>query len=304
LFPNRGTQYQGAYDAYVAALPASDAKTRGLAVGAEVAAAVLALRANDGRMTPATYTPGSAPGNFRGVNPVAPFNPYIRPFTLTSASQFRAPPPPALDSAAYAADFEEVRTRGGATSTVRTADETEAARAHTENPATYLTRNYRAFAMDGRSLADNARLAAMLMVTQADAAIACFETKYYYAFWRPQSAIPLADTDGNAATTADAAWTPLVPTPNHPEYPSAHMCLNGASMAALTSFFGTERISFSFSSTVTGGVRQYATPNDFLNEIVLARISGGMHFRTANVQGGVLGTKVGQWVAANHFQPK
>jgi len=304
LFPSRSAQYLAAYDAYVAALPAGDAKTRGLAIGTEVATAILALRANDGRSAPATFTPGTTPGTFRGVNPIGVFFPSIKPFVMTSASQFRAPPPPALGSPAYAADFEEVRTTGGTVSTVRTAAQLEAARFHTENPGVFGSRNYRSFAMDGRSLADNARLMAMLWVAQADAAIACFESKYFYVYWRPQSAIPLADTDNNAATVADPAWTPVVPTPNHPEYPSGHMCVNGSATAALKSFFGTHQISFSFGSTVTSTTRAYATPDELMNEIVLARIHGGMHFRTANVQGGVLGASVAGWVAANKFQPK
>ena len=304
LFPSRSAQYQAAYDTYVAALPAGDAKARGLAVGNEVATAILALRANDGRSTAVNYTPGTAPGKFRGVNPVAPFNPFIKPFTLTSASQFRAPPPPALDSATYATDFEEVRTMGGTASTARTAAQLEAARFHTENPAIFGSRNYRGFAMGGRTLADNARLAAMIWVAQADAVIACFETKYFYEFWRPQSAITLADTDGNTATTVDATWTPVLPTPNHPEYPAAHMCVNGAGVSAVKAFFGTSQVSFSFDSTATSTTRAYATTDDLMNEIILARTHGGMHFRTSNLQGGELGRKVGEWVTKNHFLTK
>lgn len=111
LFPNRGAQYQAAYDAYLAALPDGDAKARGIALGTEVATAIVALRANDGRSTAVTYTAKTMPGNFRGVNPVGPFFPYVKPFALTSAAQFRAAPPPALDSASYAADFNEVLAR-------------------------------------------------------------------------------------------------------------------------------------------------------------------------------------------------
>jgi hypothetical protein len=304
LFPNRSTQYQAAYDSHVASIPDGDAKTRGLAVGAEVATKVVALRANDGRSSVVNYTPGTAPGEFRGVNPVNAFTPYIKPFTLTSASQFRLPPPLALGSSAYAADLAEVQALGGATSTQRTAAQLEAARFHTENPAVFLARNYRSFAMDGQSIADNARLMAMLWVTEGDTNIACFESKYFHNYWRPQSAIPLADTDGNAATTADATWTPVVPTPNHPEYPAAHMCQNGAAAAVLKSFFGTDQVSFSFSSTATNTVRNYATPDDMVKEIELARIVGGMHFRNSGVQGGVLGANVANWIVANHFKPR
>lgn len=304
LFPNRSAQYQAAYDAFVAAIPADDARTRGIAVGSEVATAVVALRANDGRFTAATYTAGNSPGKFRGVNPVGVTSRFIKPFAVTSLSQFRAPPPPALDSAAYATDFNEVFALGAINSTMRSADQLEAARFHTESPATFISRNYRAFAMDSRSIADNARGMAMLWVAQADATNTCFESKYFFDFWRPTSAIRFADTDGNAATTMDPTWTPVVTTPNHPEYPSAHMCVNSASLTALKSHFGTSNISFSFGSTVTGTVRQYSTPDDLLNEIVLARIHGGMHFRTAGTAGGVLGTSVGEWVAKNYFTPR
>ncbi len=112
LFPNRSAQYQAAYDAFVAAIPADDAKTRGIAIGTEIATAIVALRANDGRFTAVTYTPGTGPGNFRGVNPVGVTSRFIKPFAVTSLSQFRAPPPPALDSAAYATDFNEVFALG------------------------------------------------------------------------------------------------------------------------------------------------------------------------------------------------
>ena len=285
LFPNRSAQYQAAYDSFIAAIPADDARTRGIAVGTEVATAIVALRANDGRLPIVTYTAGTAPGKFRGVNPVGTNNPFLKPFALTSASQFRAPPPPALDSAAYAADVNETQAWGSSTSTLRSADQLEAARFHTENPALLTSRNYRAFAMDSRSLAENARGMALLWVTLADVTIACFESKYFYEFWRPTSAIRFADTDGNAATTIDAAWTPVVTTPNHPEYPAAHTCSNGAGTTALKAHFGTSKITFSFGSTVTGTVRQYSTPDEMLNEISLARIHGGMHFRNSTVQG-------------------
>ena len=304
LFPNRSAQYQDAYDTYVASIPNSAAKTRGLAIGAEVASKVVALRANDGRSTVVTYTPGTGPGAFRGTNPINVFVPYMKPFTLTSAAQFRLPPPLALGSSAYAADLAEVQALGGATSTQRSAAQLEAARFHTENPGIFLSRNYRSFAMDSRSIADNARLMAMLWVTQGDSNIACFESKYFHNYWRPQSAIPLADTDGNAATTADATWAPVVPTPNHPEYPAAHMCQNGAAAAVLKAFFGTSQVSFSFSSTATNTVRNYATPDEMVSEIELARIVGGMHFRNSGVQGGVLGSNVANWIIANHFKPK
>ncbi|HEY6135363.1 MAG TPA: vanadium-dependent haloperoxidase [Rubrivivax sp.] len=305
LFPNRTAQYQAAYDNFLATLPNDNAKTLGLAVGAEVAAGILALRANDGRMvTLAPYVPGTAPGQFRGLNPVGRPNPFVKPFVLTSNSQFRAPPPPALDSATYAADVNETAAMGSATSTTRTAEQTEIARFHTMPPPLFWPLNMRNFAMTSSSLAEHARVMAMVWVTQADAGNACFDSKYHYQTWRPTSAITLADTDGNAATTADPAWAPVVPTPNHPEYPAAHNCATTATAEILRSYYGTPNVTFTISSSVTGTTRQYTTLQSLVDEVAVARIAGGMHFRTSTAAGEALGRSVAEWIAANAFKPK
>jgi PAP2 superfamily len=305
LFPNRSAQYQSAYDTFVANLPAGAARTQGLAVGAEVAAGILALRANDGRSVAlAAYVPGTEPGQFRGVNPIGRPNPYIKPFALTTLSQFRAPGPPALTSAAYAADVNETKALGSATSTVRTAEQTEIARFNTESPATFQPRNMRSFAMTSRSTAEHARLMAMVFVTQADAGNACFESKYHYQFWRPSSAITLANTDGNDATVADAGWTPVVATPNHPEYPAAHGCITSAMAEVLRAYYGTPNVTFEYTSTVTGTTRKFTNTASLVDETEIARIAGGMHFRTSTVHGAALGKSVANWVTARNFQPR
>ena len=165
LFPARTAQYQAAYDGFIAAIADGPAKTKGIAIGAEAAAAILALRANDGRsVVLATYVPGTGPGQFRGLNPVNRNGPYIKPFALTSNAQFRAPAPPALTSAAYAADFNETRTLGSATSTTRTADQSQLALFGTSTPPLYWQVNMRTFATTNRSLAEHARLMAMVWV--------------------------------------------------------------------------------------------------------------------------------------------
>jgi|KBSSwiStaDraftv2_1062776.scaffolds.fasta_scaffold00737_5 hypothetical protein len=305
LFPNRSAQYQSAYDTYVATLPAGTAKTQGLAVGAEVAAGILALRTNDGRMVAlAPYVPGVAAGQFRGINPIGRPNPYIKPFVLTTIAQFRAPGPPALTSTAYAADVNETKALGAATGGIRSAEQTELARFHTEAPGTFWSRNLRMFAMTNRSVADHARLMAMIWVAQADASNACFESKYHYEAWRPSSAITLADTDGNDATGADPGWTPVVATPNHPEYPAAHSCVAGAMAEVLRSYYGTSDVTYDFTSTVTGTTRRYTTTASLVDEIQIARIAGGMHFRSATVDGAALGKSVANWVLARAFQPR
>jgi len=307
LFPARTAQYQAAYDGYIAAIPDGPAKTKGIAIGAEAAAGILALRANDGRsVVLATYVPGTGPGQFRGLNPVNRNGPYIKPFALTSNAQFRAPAPPDLTSAAYAADFNETRMLGSATSTTRTADQSQLALFGTSTPALYGPINMRMFATTGRSIAEHARLLAMVWVAQNDAGNACFESKYFYQRWRPTSAITLADTDGNAATDLDAGWIPVVPTPNHPEYPAAHSCVSSATAEILTAYYGTPNVTFDFvgAGPAAGITRHYTSMPAMLQEIQMARIAGGMHFRTSTVEGEVLGRNVAQWIVAHRFKAR
>ena len=305
LFPSRSLNYQAMYDTEMAAVAPGSAKTLGIALGAEVARATLALRANDGRSVAlAAFVPGTEPGQFRGVNPVGQANPHIRPFVLQSVDQFRPDPPPALTSDLYATDFNEVKAYGGTASALRTPAQLEVARFHTESPGVGVPRNLRRLATSQAALADNARLLAMLTVAFNDAILACFDAKYHYLFWRPQSAIPLADIDANPATVADAAWTPVVPTPNHPEYPAAHGCATSSIAETLRGYFGTKKIAFEWDSTVTGTIRQYASTDDFLREVIDARVYGGMHFRNSGETGAQIGRKTAQWMMRDHFEPK
>jgi hypothetical protein len=306
LFPSRGDKYEAAYASGIGALPDGDAKVRGMAIGAEVAAGMLALRANDGRETllPA-YVPGTLPGQFRptGPNLVGRLNPYIRPFATKAHDQFRPGPPPALDSAGYAADLNEVKAIAGTTSTLRTAEQTEVARFFTEPPSSWTWRSRFGFATASPDLADNARLTAMLEVTVVDAIGACFDAKYAYSYWRPTSAIRLADTDSNPATEPDPGWTPFVSTPNHPEYPAAHSCNNGAMAEVIRNFYGTKRVRFAFDSTVTGTTHDYEATDELVRDVSNGRVWGGMHFRNSTVVGAELGKEVARWVMKRYFQP-
>ena len=309
LFPNRAALYETKYADALAAITDAAARAQGVALGTEVANAILANRANDGRATvlPA-FVQGTLPGQFRGVNPIGRSFQYVKPFSIMSASQFRAPGPPALDSATYTADFNETRDLGGAASTTRTLEQTEAARFNTEPPPRFWSRNLRQFAMSQPTLAENARLMALLYVVQADLSIGCFETKYHFLFWRPTSAITLADTDGNADTAPDATWTPVVPTPNHPEYPAAHACNFSGIGEALRRFYGTRKLKFSFDTTVAGispeGMTHAYESIEDMNKEGLARIWGGMHFRTSIEHGRMLGVQTANWVVQRHFGPR
>jgi PAP2 superfamily len=308
LFPSRGALYQSAYDNALGAIADGSAKTQGQAIGTAAANAVLTLRLSDGRSVAlATYVPGAAAGQFRGTNPVNLFVPYIRPFVLSNAAQFRPAGPPALTSAAYETAFSETKSLGQNSSTTRTPAQTDSARFHTEQPPRFWTRNVRPLVNNQATLADAARLSAMLWVAQADASIACFEAKYFYNAWRPTSAITLADTDGNANTAPDAAWAPVVPTPNHPEYPAAHACNAAAVAEVVRVWYGTRQVSFSFDSQVAGLTtprHDYSSTGAMLEDLSVSRIWGGMHFRFATDDGAALGKAVGKWVMTQRFQPR
>ena len=298
LFPSRASLYQPTYDASLASVTDATARERGVAVGTEVGTAVLAARANDGRLTALpTFVAGVAPGQYRGPGTVGRSRPFVRTFALTSAGQFRAPGPNALTSPAYAADFAETASLGAASSGARTAAQATSARFHSEPPTFFWPRNFRPLMMRPQSLAENARIGAMLWASHADAIIACFESKWLYLHWRPFSAIPLGTDDGNPLTTADPAWTPFLPTPGHPEYPAAHGCAAGAAGETIARYFGTRQVSFELSSTVSGSTQRYADIDAFIADVTIARIAGGMHFRRAMVDGEAIGTKSAAWLA-------
>ena len=306
LFPARANLYQNTYDTRMAGIPEGDAKARGMAIGIEAARGMLALRANDGRHASlAAYVHGTEAGKFRAG--AAVLRPYIhvKPFAMTSAAQFRAGGPPALDSAAYAADLNETKLFGRATNSARTEAQTESARFYTDPPPVYWPRNLRQFGSAQASLADNARLMAQIWVAQTDSLIACMETKYHYNFWRPTTAINLADSRINPATVAEAGWTPVVPTPPHPEYPAAHSCVTAGVSETLRNYFRTNQVSVSFSSGVPNTVvHRFSTTDEMSNDSGVARIYGGMHFRFSIVDGALIGKKVANWIAENHFGPR
>ncbi|HKU13851.1 MAG TPA: vanadium-dependent haloperoxidase, partial [Steroidobacteraceae bacterium] len=301
LFPNQQGMLDSAYSASLAAIPDGAAETKGIAVGKEVAEKVIALRANDGRNAVVPYVFGSGPGVYQATPPAfgQPITPYLRfvtPFALQRPDQFRAYGPPDVTSARYAADLSTVHELGSATSTKRSAAQTEIGRFHTEPPFVFWSRNLRNVALE-RNLdtAQSARLFAMLHVALADSLIGCWDSKYYYNSWRPITAIAAADTDGNPATSADAAWTPLATTPPHPEYPAAHGCSAGAVVEALNGFFGTNKVKMTFTSTVPGSVPHvFKRTEEISDEIAAARVYGGMHFPTSARHGVELGRKVGK----------
>jgi PAP2 superfamily len=228
----------------------SPAITSGVAWGQTVANGILAWRGTHG-FTPAPppFLGGNALGQWRPTPPASapgafPQFAYMTPWVISSPSQFRPAGPPALTSAHYAADFNETKTTGSRSSTIRTADQTISSWFWNTSTGSYLWNHVALSLLEGDernrrdSLLEHARLLALLNLSIADAGIACWEAKYFYVFWRPVTAIPLADTDGNPATDKDASWMPLFATPAHPEYPSGHSTVSSAAATVLASYFG------------------------------------------------------------------
>ena len=307
LFPAQQLVLDTNYAASLAAIPDSQEKADGIAVGAEVASLFLASRAGDGRDASITYTPGSGPGAWIPTSPAPPAVVYLSqmlPFAMETASQFRGDGPPALTSEQYTADFNEIKRLGCLNCPARTEEQQVIGLFYTDPGPAQTGRGFRQVALDyPMNLADNARLFAMLYVALGDAAIASVESKYYYGFWRPITAIRNADTDGNPDTMADSAWTPLATTPNFPDYVSTHSATWGAFSETLRQFFGTKNINFTLNSVVTGTTRHFTSTDDINKEIIDARVYVGFHFRTADVHGVLMGKKIGRLVAKNYFRP-
>jgi hypothetical protein len=306
LVPTQQTQLEAQYSASLAAIPDGAAKTRGIAVGEAAAAAMIAARTNDGRFGAYRFPAGSGPGQWRPVLPAFVSDPFawlkdVRPFLIESSSQFRSKGPLDLTSPQYARELAEVQSVGSATSTMRTADQTHAARYWAENPPATWSRVFRTLsAQQGLSATENARLYAMLYLTAADALITVWDDKAHYLFWRPITAIREADVDGNPATVADPAWLPLIPTPPYTEHSSGHAALSGSIVATLQDFFGTDRIGWS--DTTNGGLtRSFSRLSQAIDEVVDARVWSGIHFRTADEQGARIGRQVAQWRKRHAF---
>jgi len=298
-------------------------KAQGAQVGAAAAQAMLAFRQNDGFLAPFDFGLVIAPGagNWRPLTPAATdpdaWVGNAKPFLIESPEQFRSDGPNALKSGQYTKDFNEVKELGALDSTKRTADETAAA-VFWQFPPIALWNGVARSLAGSLDTADQARLYAMINLAAADGAISCWNDKWYWHFWRPLAAIREADTDGNPATVADPTWEPLfapatqttppLVTPPFPDHPSGHGCVSGATVNAFQDFFGTDKASFD----VVGGrslnglpipARHFDRFSNALKEVIDARVWGGIHFRTADVQGTVIGKKVAHWMRKHYFEP-
>jgi hypothetical protein len=324
LFPLQQSTLDGQYQTSLAAIPETPLgnKAGGIAAGHAAAQTMMAARANDGRGGPFTPVIGTTPGAWRPTPPAfapdpAPWVGNVRPFLVPSVEMLRSAGPNPLTSRAYARDFNEVKAIGALHSTTRTPDQTDAAIFWQDHAFALWNRVFRSLAAEHHlATADSARLLATTNLAAADAAIGCWNNKYHYNSWRPITAIREADTDGNPATTADPAWTPLfdpatplpagqlpLVTPPFPENPSGHNCAAGAILRTLRYFFGTDDISFTVTSNKSGTTRTFHSLSDALTENINARVWAGIHFRTADLQGVKLGTTVARYLHHHYFQP-
>jgi len=305
LFPAQADALRAQYDAALADIPDGHAERGGIRVGQAAAAAMIASRRDDGAFSDATWPVGTAPGAYRLTPPgfvqAGAWFAFLRPFVVDNPAAYRVPGPPALTSAAYARQLNEVKSLGSATSTTRTQDQTEAATWWDDYRQVewYIKRG---LAADHRlSPLQTARMLAMVDVSTADALISCYQQKRHWRLWRPVTAIPLADIDGNPATVADPAWTPLRVTAPSPEWPSGHACYTSSVMTALRSFFGRDKLSFGAYSADSGTTRHYDSLSSARAELMEARIWAGVHYRGATLHGDRLGEAVTLEVLANEF---
>jgi hypothetical protein len=334
-FASQAGKLDPLYTAALAQIPDGNAKSYGQQVGAAAAASIIALRTGDGRLTPIaasspfpTKTPG--PGVWRLTPPAyaAPQTPWVgnvKPFVLNSAGQFLPDPPPRLASDEWSDALQYVQAYGALNSSVRTAGQTAIAWFWTAN----IVRQYNRIVRDiadarGLDLSDTARVAAMVNVIGADAGIAMFHAKYHYLLWRPVTAIdptsvkPGGDgfgpepgySDGNSDTIEQPGWRPLIVTPNHPEYPSAHTSFTSAVVAVLSRFLGTQRIDIDVHGFDPAGlagnlnaVQHFTRAADLLEQVSNARAWGGLHYQFSLVAGQRLGREVAEYDLRHAFKP-
>jgi hypothetical protein len=320
LFPAQSAALDAAYADFLAT-NGVDPLDPGTAVGAQAAANILALRANDGRfpLNPPPFLGSTAIGQWRPTPSLLPGPPptlapgltpwlaSVRPFTMHSGSQFRVDPPPDLTSQLWADDYNETKTVGSLTSTTRTAEQTDIGYFWADsgpllwqNALRYISGTYL------HDTGDSARMFALAEAALADAQIACWDSKYFYNFWRPITAIRLGNQDGNPATVVDPGWQPLINTPNFPEYPSGHADVSGAVSHMLQLFFGSDELTFQMTTTNALAPQKTRTFTRFSQaeqEVINARVYVGIHYRNSDTTARAQGRRVSNWVFKHYFRP-
>jgi vanadium-dependent haloperoxidase-like protein len=294
----------------------ADGVDDGIKLGQAAASDLIAYRTGD-RNESITFTPGPlTPGGWTFAPPPSlqtaqtPWVATMKPFMLTSASQFRVEQPPSLSSRTWAREFNEVKAYGAVNSTVRSTAQTAVAQFWNANAVNQSNQAFQDIAITQRmDLAEAARLLAMGDLVDSDAGIACWDAKYHYLFWRPIMAIRNAQIDNNPATTPDANWTPLLTTPNHPEYPAAHTCLSGAEAEIYAAVLGTHHIDVTIHGSADGTPNNWAATHTFKTvkalqqEVVNARVWAGLHYSGSALEGLELARDVARWTLQRYFLP-
>jgi hypothetical protein len=297
---------EAAYQAALASIPDGRAKAGGIATGIATASDMLEARTGDGRFGSFVFPVGTLPGQWRptsGVNDPGAWLKDVRPFVLRDSDRFRGREPNDLGSRAYAAEFNEVRAVGSATSTIRTADQTAVAQYWgLSNGTATMASILRSVAnTQGGTLADHARLLAQAYANSADALIVTWRDKARYAFWRPVTAIHEAASDGNRATVADPDWVSFIAAPPYPDHPSGLSTFAAAIAETLQHFYRRDEATYT-GTTPTGVTRQFTSFSQLQDDIVDARVWSGIHFRFADDEGAKIGRKVAHWGNRHAFR--
>jgi hypothetical protein len=306
--PTAQAALDASYAASLSAMRDGASKSNGANYGIRVADHLIAVRANDGRNGPALFTQPPAPGVWRPTPPafapmLVPWLGSVTPLVIGSPTQYDPGPPPALTSADYTTDFNEVKALGGSSGSARTADQTATAMFFSGNAFVQLNAALRAqVGLRHLNIVDTARLFAAVDMSMTDAQISVWYTKLKYGFWRPITAINLADTDGNDDTTADPSWTPLLVTPPYPEYVSGYSGVTGAFARGLADALGTDQLDVTLTSTAVPGVtRHYDSVAALCADVISARVWLGIHFRTADTRAVAIGQHVSDYVLTHEF---
>jgi PAP2 superfamily len=305
LYPDQKPDLDATLAAQLSGIAESDAKAKGIELGKQAAAGILALRTNDGSNVPESYRPVTTPGVYVPTAiPIESTSSGITPFVMQTASQFRPAPPPALTSEVWTKDLNEIREVGSSTSTSRTAEQTTMARFWLfTGPRTYNPIVRQVVSARKLDLVDCARLYALTSIAGIDAFIAVFDGKYTYNLWRPVTAIRNADTTSNPATPREASWQPLGMTPPHPEYPCAHCIVAAAVSTVLQSVAGNEIAEVTLvSPTAPGVTRKWSRLQDYSDEVSNARIYAGFHYRFSTKIGKEMGQKIGELTLATQLR--
>jgi hypothetical protein len=268
---------------------------------------ILEARATDGASAPDAYRPKTKPGVYIPTPiTVGSQFPDVTPFALTSPSQFRPKPPPALDSEQWARDYNEIKDLGEKNSTKRTVRQTEDARFWLlVGPRSTQPLPRQVAIARNMNVLDSARFMTLVTIAAMDAVIAVFDAKYKYEFWRPITAIRNGDIDGNPATERVATWQPIDATPMHPEYPCAHCITSSAIATVIEAALGTHEIpEVALMSPFAPGVtHRFTNLRAYTEEVANARIYAGFHYRTSTIVGREMGQKIGDWVVKSVMQP-